>query len=158
MCDGKRIIYGPRVGKNATSLYLLLKLINFMERSPSREDKPQAGKKFVVVYGTWNFLFMVTRISLFDPILWKLNAVHSSTFYVFVTRFNIIPHLCQSLSYSLFVSRLLTTIVNVCNFHQYMLILYKIRRKDNWIGNILRRNCLLKHIIEEKIDGGIQVT
>jgi hypothetical protein len=24
------------------------------------------------------------------------------------------------------------------------------RRKANWIGHILRRNCLLKHVIEEK--------
>jgi hypothetical protein len=24
------------------------------------------------------------------------------------------------------------------------------RRKDNWIGHILRRNCLLKHVIEGK--------
>jgi hypothetical protein len=27
------------------------------------------------------------------------------------------------------------------------------RRKANWIGHILRRNCLLKHIIEGKIRG-----
>jgi hypothetical protein len=27
------------------------------------------------------------------------------------------------------------------------------RRKANWIGHILRRNCLLKHIIEGKISG-----
>jgi hypothetical protein len=32
-------------------------------------------------------------------------------------------------------------------------IIHKIkRRKDNWIGHILRRNCLLKHIIEGKIE------
>jgi hypothetical protein len=30
------------------------------------------------------------------------------------------------------------------------------RRKANWIGHILRRNCLLKHVIEEKI-GGVEV-
>jgi len=30
-------------------------------------------------------------------------------------------------------------------------------RKANWIGNILRRNCLLKHISEGKIDGRIEV-
>jgi hypothetical protein len=28
------------------------------------------------------------------------------------------------------------------------------RRKDNWIGRILRRNCRLKHVIEGKIEGG----
>jgi hypothetical protein len=32
------------------------------------------------------------------------------------------------------------------------------RRKDNWIGHIWRRNCLLKHVIEGKIEGGIEVT
>jgi hypothetical protein len=31
-------------------------------------------------------------------------------------------------------------------------------KKANWIGHILRRNCLLKHVIEGKIDGKIQVT
>jgi hypothetical protein len=30
-------------------------------------------------------------------------------------------------------------------------------RKANWIVNILRSNCLLKHIIEGKIEGGIEV-
>jgi hypothetical protein len=32
------------------------------------------------------------------------------------------------------------------------------RRMANWIGHILRRNCLLKHFIEEKIEGRIEVT
>jgi len=32
------------------------------------------------------------------------------------------------------------------------------RRKDKWIGHILRRNCLLKHIIEGRIEGRIEVT
>jgi hypothetical protein len=27
------------------------------------------------------------------------------------------------------------------------------RRKGNWIGHILRRNCLLKHVIEGKVEG-----
>ena len=29
------------------------------------------------------------------------------------------------------------------------------RRKDNWIGNILSRNCVLEHAIEGKIERGI---
>ena len=39
-------------------------------------------------------------------------------------------------------------------------ILHEIRkRKGNWIGHILRRNCLLQRVIEEKIKGGgIEVT
>jgi hypothetical protein len=31
-------------------------------------------------------------------------------------------------------------------------------RKDNWTGYILRRNCLLQHVIEGKIQGRIEVT
>jgi hypothetical protein len=32
------------------------------------------------------------------------------------------------------------------------------RRKANWIGHILRRNCLLKHVIEGKLEGRIELT
>jgi hypothetical protein len=32
------------------------------------------------------------------------------------------------------------------------------RRKGNWIGHILRRNCLLKHVIEGKVERKIEVT
>ena len=38
-------------------------------------------------------------------------------------------------------------------------ILHEIRiRKAKWIGHILRRNCLLQHVTEGKIQGGIEVT
>jgi hypothetical protein len=37
-------------------------------------------------------------------------------------------------------------------------ILKTIRRKAKWIGHILFRNCLLKHIIEAKIKGRIYTT
>jgi hypothetical protein len=30
-------------------------------------------------------------------------------------------------------------------------------RKATWIGHILHRNCLLKHVIEVKIEGKIEV-
>jgi hypothetical protein len=37
-------------------------------------------------------------------------------------------------------------------------ILHEIsKRKSNWIGHILRRNCLLQQAIEGKIKGGIKV-
>jgi hypothetical protein len=59
-----------------------------------------------------------------------------------------------------------------CNFKIYILteealhrvqeernILHTVkRRKANWIGHILRRNCLLKHVFEGKIEGRIEVT
>jgi hypothetical protein len=32
------------------------------------------------------------------------------------------------------------------------------KRKANWIGHILRRNCPLRQVIEAKIKGGIEVT
>ena len=38
-------------------------------------------------------------------------------------------------------------------------ILHEIsKRKANWIGHILRRNCLLQHVIEGEIKGQIEVT
>jgi hypothetical protein len=38
-------------------------------------------------------------------------------------------------------------------------ILHEIRkRKANWIGHILRRNCLLQRVIEGRIKGGMEVT
>jgi hypothetical protein len=38
-------------------------------------------------------------------------------------------------------------------------ILHEIsKRKANCIGHILRRNCLLRQVIEGKINGGIEVT
>jgi len=37
-------------------------------------------------------------------------------------------------------------------------IVHEIRkRKANWIGHILRRNCLLQRVTEGKIQGGIEV-
>ena len=32
------------------------------------------------------------------------------------------------------------------------------KRKTNWIGHILHRNCLQKHAIEGKMEGRIEVT
>jgi hypothetical protein len=38
-------------------------------------------------------------------------------------------------------------------------IVHTIKRgKAIWIGHILRRNCLLKHVIEGKLEGRIEVT
>jgi hypothetical protein len=31
-------------------------------------------------------------------------------------------------------------------------------RKANWIGHILRRNCLLKHVIEGKLERRMEIT
>jgi hypothetical protein len=32
------------------------------------------------------------------------------------------------------------------------------RRKSNWIGHVLCRNCLLKHVVEGKIERRIEMT
>jgi replicative superfamily II helicase len=37
-------------------------------------------------------------------------------------------------------------------------ILHTIKRKASWIGHILRRNCLLKHVIEGKLGGRTEMT
>ena len=39
-----------------------------------------------------------------------------------------------------------------------MLLRVNEQRKVNWIGHILRRNCLLQQVIEEKIKGQLEVT
>jgi len=45
-----------------------------------------------------------------------------------------------------------------CNLSEQRNILHEIRkRKANWIGHILHRNCLLKHVIEGKIKGEMEV-
>jgi hypothetical protein len=31
------------------------------------------------------------------------------------------------------------------------------RRESNWFGHILHRNCLLRHVIERKIEGRLEV-
>ena len=44
-------------------------------------------------------------------------------------------------------------------FNEQRNILHEIRkRKANWIGHILRRNCILKQVIEGKIKGEMEVT
>jgi hypothetical protein len=47
---------------------------------------------------------------------------------------------------------------NVLRVKEQRNILHEIRnRKANWIGHILRRNCLLKQVIEGKIKVRIEV-
>jgi len=42
---------------------------------------------------------------------------------------------------------------------EQMNILHEIsKQKANWIGHILRRNCLLQRVIEGKMKGGIEMT
>jgi hypothetical protein len=36
--------------------------------------------------------------------------------------------------------------------------LYNKKKKANWIRRMLRRNCLLKHVIEGKLEGRIEMT
>jgi hypothetical protein len=49
--------------------------------------------------------------------------------------------------------------INIHFIYQKTNILHEIlKRKANWIGHILRRNCLLKQVIEEKIKGEMEVT
>jgi hypothetical protein len=46
----------------------------------------------------------------------------------------------------------------LCRVKEQRNILHEIgKRKANWIGHILRRNCLLQQVIEGKIKGGIEV-
>jgi len=49
---------------------------------------------------------------------------------------------------------ILTKIWKLCNSN----ILNRMKRKEtNWIGHILCRKCLLKHVMEGKVEGRIEV-
>ena len=37
-------------------------------------------------------------------------------------------------------------------------ILYRVKRRADWIGRFLRTDCLLKDVIEGKIEGRVKVT
>jgi hypothetical protein len=45
-----------------------------------------------------------------------------------------------------------------CSFQDKRLEFLRHDYSSNWIGHILRRNCLLKEVIEGKIKGRIEVT
>ena len=47
---------------------------------------------------------------------------------------------------------------STCRVQQERAESYRYGRKANWIGHILRRNCLLKQVIEGKIKGEMDVT
>ena len=70
-----------------------------------------------------------------------------------------LPGLVQKL----FIERLLSWTDHVINeevllrVNEQRNILHEVRkRKANWIGHILRRNCLLKQVIEGKIKGEME--
>jgi hypothetical protein len=67
--------------------------------------------------------------------------------------------------YRLFYNTIVSWIDHIRNeevllrVNEHRNILHEIRkRKANWIGHILRRNCLLKQVIEGKIKGQMEVT
>jgi hypothetical protein len=83
--------------------------------------------------------------------------------------FKIVPMLLWILNVLLTCSRAtVTTLINfsgILNFFNASINLFLIevnvheirKRKAHWIGHILRRNCLLKQVIEGKIKGRIEV-
>jgi len=49
--------------------------------------------------------------------------------------------------------------LKICVFVKERNVLLTVQmRKANWIGHILSRNCLIKHVIEGKIEGRMEVT
>jgi hypothetical protein len=49
--------------------------------------------------------------------------------------------------------------LHIQNWEEERNILHTIKgRKANWIGHILHRNCLLKHVTEGKLEGRIEMT
>ena len=72
------------------------------------------------------------------------------------------PYICHSHTAHSLTCRLLCFFLfryGRVNEQSNILLVHEIRkRKANWIGHILRRNCLLQQVIEGKIKGQVEVT
>jgi len=67
--------------------------------------------------------------------------------------YNVSVRVCMRASVYIYICRIFLCSLTLSN------ILHEIiKRKAKWIGHNLRRNCLLKQIIEGKIKGQIEVT
>ena len=104
----------------------------------------ELGKKLVKCY--------IWSIALYGAETWTLRAVdqkHQESFEMWCWR------RMEKISWTVHVrnEEVLLRVKEQRN------ILHEIsKRKANWIGQILRRNCLLQRVTEGKIKGGIEVT
>ena len=79
--------------------------------------------------------------------------LHSTAFLIMFVIFN-----CVYIYIYVYINRVRNEEV-LLRVNEQRNILHEIRkRKANWIGHILHRNCLLKQVIEVKIKGQIEVT
>jgi len=70
-----------------------------------------------------------------------------------------VPNFCVVVCIVCFVSFSVLFVCVLLRVKEQRNILHEIRkRKANWIGHILCRNCLLQRVTEVKIQGGIEVT
>ena len=98
---------------------------------------------------------LVSSYQYIDSCDWRINLIFPSSCDL---KQNFCLDLCRQgimfcISYTLRNEEVLLRVYEQRN------ILHEIRkRKANWIGHILRRNCLLQQVIEGKIKGQIEVT
>jgi hypothetical protein len=77
--------------------------------------------------------------------------LHSENNYANASQYYVTLHCVSCYNYA-------QNVVTLHSLYTSLHPTYNKRRNANWIGHILRRNCLLKHVIERKIGGGIDVT
>jgi len=94
----------------------------------------------------------IWSIALYDADTWTIRAVdqkHLESFEMWCWR------RMEKISWTDHVRNVEVKL----RFKEQRNILHEIsKRKANWIGHILRRNCLLQRVIEGKIKWGIEVT
>jgi hypothetical protein len=111
---------------------------------------PHHGDLFVLMTSCW-----FSQQSLNDSVIFSENGWFILRYYDRQWRqsylYSIYTPYCQF--YDTFVGRFLLFSRQI--FYKHIYILHEIRkRKANWIGHILRRNCLLQRVTEGKIRGG----
>ena len=109
------------------------------------------------VRGMWR-RHEVTQLRHSSP--WFLYDIHfrfyvvTNMMFLFYRRYFLCSYLLR-LSSVLFLSDCLRgDSTDCCSLFLYSIIS---KRKANWIGHILRRNCLIKQVIEGKIKGDMEV-
>jgi hypothetical protein len=113
-----------------------------------------------VMFLLWTRYVMVSNVSTVT--VRYVNTVRYNTVQyknptLYVIYFSLFPFYF-SLNISVFYHFYLALFCLFCFYlSAFLIFFFRVVRKANWIGHILRRNCLLKRVIEGKLEGRIEM-